>query len=192
MHIRWKKRTLQTNRQNGLPLCPHDRVKRPKTLTPVLTLYEDRRYRSVWRPGRSIRQCCLDRDNGLAFAAWWAEVDHRFKDLESMGIEDESELLVREILEEQETIEGLLENVVPYPTAQERREHQRFLRDHRQPRPKPICIKLLGLAWPCTLDDVKTVWKKLALEHHPDRGGDPQAFMRYKKAYDKALVLVAT
>lgn len=32
---------------------------------------------------------------------------------------------------------------------------------------------------------IKAVWKVLALELHPDRGGDPQQFIKAKAAYEK-------
>lgn len=31
---------------------------------------------------------------------------------------------------------------------------------------------------------VKAVWKAMAVELHPDRGGDPEAFMKAKEAYN--------
>lgn len=32
---------------------------------------------------------------------------------------------------------------------------------------------------------IKAVWKVLASELHPDRGGDPEQFVRVKQAYEK-------
>ena len=43
---------------------------------------------------------------------------------------------------------------------------------------------LLGIAATATLDDVKAAFRKKALEHHPDQGGTPEAFMAMKRAYD--------
>lgn len=43
---------------------------------------------------------------------------------------------------------------------------------------------LLGVDATASLDDVKTAFRKKALEHHPDHGGSPEAFMRIKRAYD--------
>ena len=43
---------------------------------------------------------------------------------------------------------------------------------------------LLGIEATATLDDVKAAFRKKALEHHPDRGGDAAAFMAVKRAYD--------
>lgn len=43
---------------------------------------------------------------------------------------------------------------------------------------------LLGVDPKATLDDVKAAFRKKALEHHPDQGGTPAAFMAMKRAYD--------
>lgn len=43
---------------------------------------------------------------------------------------------------------------------------------------------LLGIDAKATLDDVKAAFRKKALEHHPDQGGTPDAFMAIKRAYD--------
>ena len=43
---------------------------------------------------------------------------------------------------------------------------------------------LLGIEATATLDDVKAAFRKKALAHHPDRGGDAAAFMAVKRAYD--------
>ena len=52
-------------------------------------------------------------------------------------------------------------------------------------RRKPVDpFVLLGIASDAPLDDVKTAFRKKALEHHPDHGGSPEAFMRMKRAYD--------
>ncbi|CAN5720478.1 hypothetical protein BH11MYX4_BH11MYX4_36320 [soil metagenome] len=52
-------------------------------------------------------------------------------------------------------------------------------------RTKPVDpFVLLGVTSAATLDDVKTAFRKKALEHHPDRGGTAEAFMAVKRAYD--------
>lgn len=48
-------------------------------------------------------------------------------------------------------------------------------------------LRIIGLEWPVVLDQVKTAYRKLALERHPDTGGSAQAFTALKEAYD-ALV----
>jgi len=46
---------------------------------------------------------------------------------------------------------------------------------------------LLGIHATATLDDVKAAFRKKALEHHPDQGGTPTAFMAIKRAYDAII-----
>ena len=54
--------------------------------------------------------------------------------------------------------------------------------DHRG---KPIDpYALLGVTATASLDDVKAAFRRMALAHHPDRGGTSDAFIRVKRAYD--------
>jgi len=50
----------------------------------------------------------------------------------------------------------------------------------------PECLAILGLRPPLTLEDVKQAYMARAMAAHPDRGGDPQAFIRLQKAFDEA------
>ncbi|MCE9631008.1 MAG: hypothetical protein K8S94_09905 [Planctomycetia bacterium] len=50
----------------------------------------------------------------------------------------------------------------------------------------PECLAILGLRPPLTLEDVKQAYLAKALKAHPDRGGDPQEFIRLQKAFDEA------
>ena len=50
----------------------------------------------------------------------------------------------------------------------------------------PECLTVLGLRPPLTLEDVKQTYLAKAMEMHPDRGGDPAAFIRLKKAFEEA------
>lgn len=50
----------------------------------------------------------------------------------------------------------------------------------------PECLAILGLRPPLTLEDVKQAYMARAMSAHPDRGGDPQAFIRLQKAFDDA------
>jgi hypothetical protein len=59
-----------------------------------------------------------------------------------------------------------------------------------QARPTPACVTLLGLAWPCTQQDVKQAFRSQAKTMHPDAGGSNEAFQTLYKAYQEALALV--
>jgi hypothetical protein len=50
----------------------------------------------------------------------------------------------------------------------------------------PECLAVLGLRPPLTLEDVKQAYMAKAMQAHPDRGGDPQAFIQLQKAFDEA------
>jgi DnaJ-class molecular chaperone len=43
---------------------------------------------------------------------------------------------------------------------------------------------VLGVAPDASRDDIRRAYKKLAMEHHPDKGGDPGAFIRVTAAYE--------
>ena len=43
----------------------------------------------------------------------------------------------------------------------------------------------LQLNWPCTLLQLKRQYRSLALQHHPDRGGDSQHFQQVRQAYQR-------
>lgn len=46
---------------------------------------------------------------------------------------------------------------------------------------------VLSLGPDATKADAKAQYRKLAQEHHPDRGGDPDQFDRVRKAYNEAI-----
>ena len=43
---------------------------------------------------------------------------------------------------------------------------------------------ILGLPRGASPQDIKTAYRKLAMEHHPDRGGDESTFQKINQAYD--------
>ncbi len=57
------------------------------------------------------------------------------------------------------------------------------------PRPQAAasCWAVLGLTPQATVTDIRTAFRALALQLHPDRGGDPEAFLRLRQAHDAAL-----
>jgi len=48
----------------------------------------------------------------------------------------------------------------------------------------------LELTWPCTVTDVTSAFRRLAMIHHPDMGGNASAFIRIKLAYDRLKELL--
>ncbi|MDP4527945.1 DNA-J related domain-containing protein [Alkalimonas delamerensis] len=44
---------------------------------------------------------------------------------------------------------------------------------------------LLELDWPCDLTTIKRQYRSLALQHHPDRGGDADSFVQIRMAYQQ-------
>lgn len=51
----------------------------------------------------------------------------------------------------------------------------------------PPSLKALGLKAPCTEEDVKHAYRRLAQELHPDRGGDTRRFRILGEHMEKAL-----
>jgi hypothetical protein len=185
MHLRWIRRQLKTNRQKGEFLCPHEEVARPWILSPRVV---DRGL-AVWNPGPTIRECCIDRGQGLALAAWWWEVRNRFDDLNKIGLEDSE--ITQALLEQLDYIESLLEEVVPKPTKDEWARYIDYRDDlglttRRVRVVTPACFKHLGLTWPCSKDELAARWKTITLRVHPDHGGKAEDFRFYLDAYKKA------
>jgi hypothetical protein len=59
-----------------------------------------------------------------------------------------------------------------------------------RPRPGPSRASvwsILGLEPRATVEEIKRAFRKRALETHPDRGGDAEAFRTVRRAYDQAL-----
>ena len=50
----------------------------------------------------------------------------------------------------------------------------------------PACLAVLGLRPPLTLEDVKQCYLAKAFTMHPDRGGNPEEFVRLKQAFEEA------
>ena len=48
-------------------------------------------------------------------------------------------------------------------------------------------LEALALDPTATNDDIKKTYKRLAIRHHPDRGGDPEKFKEINEAYERLL-----
>ena len=53
----------------------------------------------------------------------------------------------------------------------------------------PGCLEMLGLAWPCTVAEVKSAYRKSVKRSHPDGGGSHAEFLALQAAYEEALQL---
>lgn len=51
----------------------------------------------------------------------------------------------------------------------------------------PAWCDTLGVKLPCSVDDVKAAYRRLAKESHPDAGGDPAIFLALEQAYRDGL-----
>lgn len=195
MFIRWKKKTLSSRIQRGSAPCFHD-PDPVVTLTPIL-LHSVRepgrapRHVMIWRPAPRIRECCLG--ELMVRAAWWREVEARFDAL--AGGEELPPDLAEVVVGHADWLVRELARKVRQPTARQMADFERVwskahqaapgTRRGRRARPegRPAAhqedpFAVLGLAWPCGEDDLRKAWRRLAFEHHPDRGGDHDMFVR--------------
>lgn len=72
----------------------------------------------------------------------------------------------------------------PWPEARARRD------EPARPRAAgegPSARAVLGVTADANEDDIKRAFRALALQTHPDRGGDAAAFVRVKNAYDALM-----
>lgn len=44
---------------------------------------------------------------------------------------------------------------------------------------------ILGVTPTATPDEIRAAFRRLAMKHHPDRGGDPEEFQKIKAAYER-------
>ncbi len=49
----------------------------------------------------------------------------------------------------------------------------------------------LGVKFPCSVDSIKSAYRRLAVTSHPDAGGDPEEFRTVERAYREALAYFA-
>ncbi|MBL8715198.1 MAG: J domain-containing protein [Myxococcales bacterium] len=132
------------------------------------------------------------------WAAWWtrAPARHPFArpDASNGGAAS-----VEEALREAEAVAGRTLTIVEPKWA---RAWNRVLRgmppwttrDFAETKPAPKAPTendslwtVLGVEPTATVADIKRAFRQRALETHPDRGGDAEAFMALRQAYGKAL-----
>jgi hypothetical protein len=56
---------------------------------------------------------------------------------------------------------------------------------------KYVWCATLGVRFPCSADSIKTAYRRLAINSHPDTGGDPAEFRTVEQAYREALAYFA-
>ena len=138
------------------------------------------------------------------WAAWWtgapSYAPFRKPDASNGGAATEAEALA-----EAERVTGRhLTMIEPYWA----RAWNRMLRGEAPPEPQKRTARegaagrphtssprsawsVLGLAAGASLDEVKRAYRKLALETHPDRGGDAEAFTEVQRAYERLAARTA-
>lgn len=50
--------------------------------------------------------------------------------------------------------------------------------------PYPTALAVLGLSYPFSQEELKTTYRQLVKQHHPDQGGDAERFMEIQAAYE--------
>ncbi len=64
--------------------------------------------------------------------------------------------------------------------------------EERHESPVPRCLAVLELTHCSSCTDIDTAYRRLALKHHPDRGGDVERFRCIHRAYEEALGFCST
>jgi len=54
----------------------------------------------------------------------------------------------------------------------------------------PPCLEAFGLQLPCTEEQLKTAYRELVKQSHPDRGGDRRQFLKLQRYFEESLALV--
>ncbi|MFI5297133.1 MAG: J domain-containing protein [Polyangiales bacterium] len=188
MFVRWKTREHATAIQRGRARCDH--LSASTVLWTPLLLHSERRD-GVSRHVQlarltSIRGCCI-RDPD-ACHAWWEAIARDLADLEMRGLVGDP----RRDPRCQQLFVALASVVLFDPTHRNGRLPRAWWikrsphgTDVRAAEPTDAtCFAFLGLTPACTADELKRAWRRIAVEHHPDRGGDADAFRRAKVAYD--------
>jgi hypothetical protein len=75
----------------------------------------------------------------------------------------------------------------PWAGQQARSTDERSAVRARSTRENPSIWQTLGLPVSATVSEIKSAYKKRALEVHPDRGGSAETFRALQSAYESAL-----
>lgn len=59
--------------------------------------------------------------------------------------------------------------------------------EHYDPEPRMNPYAILGVPSTATQDEIKTAYRRLAMKHHPDRGGALEEFQRIQDAYERLM-----
>jgi len=194
MYLRWKKKTHGVVSEATL-VCTH-LGQQIVSITPVFVVSARTgasgtpRQQTIWRPGGAMRLCCLG--GALGRVAWWTATEQKWDALQEeihgdgpSDLDDASKEVYAEILEDQGFWFDRMAEMICQPTRRERILFGKVLR-------RCLHIDDLGLQWPFTEKDLKAAWRRVALEAHPDRGGNHHDFIRIKESYEEALSLLGS
>jgi len=127
----------------------------------------------------SIRSCCLKNDRVLA--AWWRQVEEVLSTLPKAEASHIRNLL-RDGLNHRKHLHG-------------RKQHGQNGKSSGQasvPGYLMQPLKLLGLHWPCRMEEIKTAFRARAKQTHPDVGGRAEDFRAVSEAYSALLDAVGS
>jgi hypothetical protein len=201
VYLIWKRRELKGYWCN---VCFKRDTKRRYSLIPVIV----RTHRVGGEPwqvhvGRlpSIRSCCLQ--NESVCAQWWEKADETLNQLltrrqrprKGEGLTRADARRIRLKLAE---VRACAEQRAHGPGWQQHTQgertwrHTTFGATHNEP-PWYLDqhLQVLGLSWPCRLDQVKAAFRTLAKKHHPDHGGKASDFRVIHEAYRRLLMSVS-
>lgn len=130
-----------------------------------------------WNRNKIAREarCFLKRDNNLGGLV----LDKHNSQV--WGFTDEPHFSQR-VLETRWRKEKAKTEAAKEARRKEKVELDKWFEDFTAPRIK--ALRVLGLAEDASRNDIKLAYRKLATLHHPDKGGDKQAFVELRDAYE--------
>lgn len=205
MYLVWKQRKL---RESTWCWCSRSHLKRRYSLIPFVVRSEriDGRPRQVHVARLpAIRTCCMGDER--EWDDWWQRVQEVLRGLQRR--KDITGAFRKEVLHK-------LKAKVPKPRKKRTKRrsgprrrswsawdsfswqwffHDEWSRRWRDPGEGGVArvsslashLQVLGLTWPCTVDQVKGSFRALAKKHHPDMGGDAANFRKVYEAYERVL-----